>query len=68
MEWFGQWIDHLQKAFASSALQSFSPFDWTLLILVLWGMIQGSRKGFSEMFGKLLGIFLQTERRPVKTG
>lgn len=58
MEWFWQLVDHLRKTFASSALQTFSPFDWGFLVLIFWGLLQGSRKGFSEMFGKLLGIFL----------
>ncbi len=58
MEWFWKIIDHLQKSVASSALRSFSPFDWIILILIFWGLVQGSRKGFSDMLGKLLGIFL----------
>ena len=58
MEWFWKIVDHLQKSVASSALQSFSPIDWVLLIAIFWGLVQGSRKGFSDMFGKLLGIFL----------
>ncbi len=58
MEWFWQLVDHLQKSVAGSALQSFSPIDWLLLIAIFWGLVQGSRKGFSDMFGKLLGIFL----------
>ena len=58
MEWFWQMVDHFQKSAASSALQSFSPVDWILLIAILWGLLQGGRKGFSDMFGKLLGIFL----------
>ena len=43
---------------AGIALQSFSPIDWIFICLILWGLSQGSRKGFSDMFGKLLGIFL----------
>ena len=58
MEWFWQLVDHLQKGFASSALKSFSPFDWIFLIVIFLALLQGSRKGFSEMFGKLLGIVL----------
>ena len=58
MEWFWQLIDRLQKSAAGSALQSFSPIDWILLGAIFWGLIQGSRKGFSDMFGKLLGLFL----------
>ena len=58
MEWLWKLIDHLQKSIALSALQSFKPFDWVVLVLILWGLLQGSRKGFSDMFGKLLGIFL----------
>ena len=58
MEWFWKMVDHLQKSVAVSALQSFSPMDWIILVAIFWGLIQGSRKGFSEMFGKLLGILL----------
>ena len=58
MEWFWKIMDHLQKSVAGTALQSFSPFDWCVLIAIFWSLMQGSRKGFSDMFGKLLGIFL----------
>lgn len=58
MEWFWKMIDHFQKSAAGSALQSFSPIDWVLLIAIFFGLVQGSRKGFSDMFGKLLGVFL----------
>ena len=58
MEWFWRMIDHLQKSVAVSALRSFSPADWFVLAALFFGLVQGSRKGFSEMFGKLLGIFL----------
>jgi uncharacterized membrane protein required for colicin V production len=58
MEWFWQLIDRVQKTGVFSVLQSFQPIDWIFLFLILWGLGQGSRKGFCEMFGKLLGIFL----------
>ncbi len=58
MEWFWKIVDHFQKSVAGSALQSFSPIDWIVLLAIFWGLVQGSRKGFSDMFGKLLGIFL----------
>ena len=58
MEWFWKMVDHLQKNAALSALQGFSPADWIIVIALLWGLLQGSRKGFSDMFGKLLGVFL----------
>ncbi|MFA7255040.1 MAG: CvpA family protein [Candidatus Omnitrophota bacterium] len=58
MEWFWKMYDHLQKSVAGSALQNFAPTDWIFLCLIFWGLVQGSRKGFSDMFGKLLGIFL----------
>ena len=58
MEWFWRLVDRLQKGFASSALRSFSPVDWIFLCAIVWGLIQGSRKGFSDMLGKLFGIFL----------
>ena len=58
MEGFWKMIDHLQKSVAVSALHRFSPFDWIVAIALFWGLVQGSRKGFSDMFGKLLGIFL----------
>ena len=58
MEWFWRLVDHLQKSVVGSVLQSLSPSDWILLIAIFWSLVQGSRKGFSDMFGKLLGIFL----------
>ncbi len=58
MEWFWKMVDHLQKSVAGSALQSFSPSDWFFLSVIFFGLVQGSRKGFSDMFGKLSGIFL----------
>jgi uncharacterized membrane protein required for colicin V production len=58
MEWFWKMVDHLQKSVAGSALQSFSLFDWVFLLAIFWGLVQGSRKGFSDMFGKLLAVFL----------
>jgi uncharacterized membrane protein required for colicin V production len=58
MEWFWRLIDRFQKSVAGTALQSFSTTDWVLLIVIFWGLVQGSRRGFSDMFGKLLGIFL----------
>jgi len=58
MEWFWKMVDHLQKSVAGSALQSFAPIDWIVVIAIFWGLVQGSRKGFSNMFGKLLTIFL----------
>lgn len=58
MEWFWQLIEGCYKSAAFTKLESVQPFDWIVVFLVLWGLAQGSRKGFSEMFGKLLGIFL----------
>lgn len=58
MEWFWQMIDHFQKSAAGAVLQSFSVFDWVVAVSVLLSLLHGIRKGFGEMFGKLLGIFL----------
>ncbi|OGX11831.1 MAG: hypothetical protein A2351_00255 [Omnitrophica bacterium RIFOXYB12_FULL_50_7] len=58
MEWFWRLVDHFQKSVVGSVLQGFSASDWTFSVLIFWGAIQGSRKGFSDMFGKLLGVFL----------
>ncbi|MDD5225895.1 MAG: CvpA family protein [Candidatus Omnitrophica bacterium] len=58
MEWLWQLMDRFQKSAAVTALQNASPIDWILLMAIFWGLVQGSRKGFSDMFGKLLGIFL----------
>ncbi len=58
MEWFWNLVDRFQKTVVGSMLQSFSVIDWILLCLILWGLVRGGRKGFSDMFGKLLGIFL----------
>jgi uncharacterized membrane protein required for colicin V production len=51
-------MDRFQKSAVVSALQNAAPSDWIILIALFWGLVQGSRKGFSDMFGKLLGIFL----------
>ena len=58
MEWFWQILDRVHQSAAFAALKSFQPIDWIFLFVVLWGLGQGSRKGFSEMFGKFFGIFL----------
>lgn len=58
MEWFWQIVEHLQKSTAASLLRSFALTDWIILIAIFWGWIQGGRKGFSDMFGKLLAISL----------
>jgi len=58
MEWFWKIVDHLQKSVAGSALQSFALTDWVFLCAIFWGLVQGSRKGFSDRFGKLLVVFL----------
>ena len=58
MEWFWLVVDHLQKSAAASLLRSFALIDWIVLVAIFWGWIQGGRKGFSEMFGKLLVLSL----------
>jgi uncharacterized membrane protein required for colicin V production len=58
MEWFWNLVDRIQKSVAGTALQSFATSDWVFLFLILIGLAWGARKGFSDMFGKLLGIFL----------
>jgi len=58
MEWLWEIIDRLQKSDVFSALQSLQPIDWVFIFVLLGGLAQGSRKGFSDMFGKLLGLFL----------
>ncbi|MFH1800924.1 MAG: CvpA family protein [Candidatus Omnitrophota bacterium] len=58
MEWFWTLVDRFQKGIAGSALHSFALTDWVFLFLILVGLAWGGRKGFSDMFGKLLGIFL----------
>jgi hypothetical protein len=58
MEWFWGWVDHFQKSAAGMALQNFSVIDWVFCCAIFLGLAQGSRKGFSDMFGKLLGIVL----------
>jgi uncharacterized membrane protein required for colicin V production len=58
MEWFWTLVDRFQKSVAGSALHSFALTDWIFLFLILGGLLWGGRKGFSDMFGKLLGIFL----------
>ena len=57
MEWFWQIIEKANNSIIVSAMQSFQPIDWIFLFAMLWGLGQGARKGFSEMFGKLTGLF-----------
>jgi len=58
MEWFWKIVDYLQKSVAGSALENFAPSDWVVLCAIFWGLVRGSRRGFSDMFGSLLGMFL----------
>jgi uncharacterized membrane protein required for colicin V production len=58
MEWFWALVDRFQKGVAGTVLQSFTSTDWVVLFLIFVGLVWGSRKGFSDMFGKLLGVFL----------
>lgn len=39
-------------------LQTFAVIDWIVTLAVLWGMLQGARKGFGEMAGKVLEVLL----------
>lgn len=58
MDWFWQMVESLQKNATFAALQTLAPIDWIFAFVILWGMAQGSRKGFSEMSAKLLEILL----------
>jgi uncharacterized membrane protein required for colicin V production len=58
MEWFWQLQESLQKKLAASALKNFSSIDWLMLVVIFWGMVQGSRMGLGDMFGSVLRIFL----------
>ncbi len=58
MDWFWQWYDVFQKSGAYATLQKFSTGDWILIFALLWGMAIGIKKGASEMFGKVFGLFL----------
>ena len=58
MDWFWQVVESLHKSAAFAVLRDFKPIDWIFLFVTLWGLAQGSRKGFSDMFGKILGLFL----------
>lgn len=58
MDWFWQLYDVFQKSLAYAVLQKFSTGDWILLFTCLWGMAIGTKKGASEMFAKVFGLFL----------
>lgn len=58
MEWFWALVERFQKGVAGSALHSFAMTDWIFLCLILGGLVWGGRKGFSDTFGKLLGVSL----------
>lgn len=58
MEWFWKISENLQKSVAGSGIQNAAPSDLIFFLLLLWALYHGSRKGFSDMFGKFFGIFL----------
>lgn len=58
MEWFWQAVEYVQRSALFAAVARFAPIDWIFLFVLLWGLAQGSRKGFCEMFGRLFGIFI----------
>lgn len=60
MDWLWDFFDRIRMDIIFSFLMNLHPFDWTVLFVLLWGMAYGSRKGFSEMFGKVVEVVLVT--------
>ena len=58
MDWLWQFLEHLQTTAIFSVLHDLSVFDWLVVFVLLWGMGYGSHKGFSDMFAKVLEIFI----------
>lgn len=58
MEWLWQLLDELQKNPIFLKLQDFAPFDWMIMLFLLFGLAYGSRQGVRNMFGKVLAISL----------
>lgn len=58
MDWLWQIFDAIQKSALYAALDKLAFFDWLALSGILWGMLYGGRRGFSEMFGKVAGVIL----------
>lgn len=56
MEWLWQMMDAIQKSAIYGLLNSLSMFDWVALFGILGAMAYGGRQGFSEMFGKVVGV------------
>ncbi len=52
-----RWIDSLKQSVAwQTILSHFAVWDWVVVLVVLWGALYGSRKGFAEMWGKFFGM------------
>lgn len=58
MDWLWNLMDQLRLDILLSYLMRLHAFDWCVLFAVLWGMSYGSRKGCSDMFGRIVGILL----------
>jgi len=58
MDFIMELIQKVQQGAFFKMLQTLAVFDWIVIFIVLWGMLQGARKGFGEMLGKVTEILL----------
>ncbi|OQA57723.1 MAG: Colicin V production protein [Candidatus Omnitrophica bacterium ADurb.Bin277] len=58
MDFLWKLIDDVQKTAFYTVVREFAVIDWVVLFFVLSGMLQGAKKGFVEMFARVLEILL----------
>lgn len=58
MDFIWNLIERIQGSVVFKIIQTLAVIDWIVIFAVLWGMLQGARKGFSEMMGKILEVLL----------
>lgn len=49
-------IDSIQKSAVYLVIKDLAPIDWVAIFFVLFGMLQGSRRGFVDMLAKSLNV------------
>lgn len=58
MDFIWNLIDQIQKNAFFMALQRLAVIDWVVIFVLLWGALQGSRKGVTIMLGKTVELLL----------
>lgn len=56
MDFLWNLIDSIQKSAMYLVIKDLAPIDWVAIFFVLFGMLQGSRKGFIDMLAKSLNV------------